>query len=89
MVSDFAFTLYPFIEARIGGDVGLSEQHWNALGRTVKQIHMSRLPPDLMQIVRREVFAPPGRSLISGLEDAVGGGRVLRDPARREFARAS
>ncbi len=40
MVKDFALTLYPFIDGRIGGDVGMSEQQWIELGRTVNQIHI-------------------------------------------------
>jgi spectinomycin phosphotransferase len=85
MVKDFALTLYPFIDGRIGGDVGLSEQQWIELGRTVKQIHSSRLPPDLMKIVPRETFVPPRRSVITNLEKAIDG-QVLADPVQRALA---
>jgi spectinomycin phosphotransferase len=85
MVNDFALTLYPFIDGRIGGDVGMSEQQWIELGRTVKQIHMSQLPPDLEKVIPRETFVPPKRSVIADLEEAIDG-EVLSDPAQRELA---
>jgi len=85
MVNEFALTLYPFIEGGIGGDFGLSEPHWITFGRTVKQIHMSELPPELMPIIPRETFMPSRRSVITDLEEAISG-RVLADPVKREFA---
>ena len=85
MVNDFALTLYPFIDGRIGGDVGMSEQQWIELGRTIKQIHMSSLPPDLKKVVPHETFVPPRRSVVTDLEEAIDGG-VLIDPAQRELA---
>ena len=85
MVKDFALTLYPFIDGRIGGDVGMSEQQWIELGRTVKQIHSSRLPPDLTKVVPRETFVPPRRSVITALEKAIDV-QSLADPLQRELA---
>jgi spectinomycin phosphotransferase len=85
MLNDFALTLYPFIEGRIGGDAGISEQLWVELGRTVKQIHMCQLPSKLMQIVPRETFVPSRRSVIDDLRRAVED-QVIADPAQREFA---
>jgi spectinomycin phosphotransferase len=84
MVNDFALTLYPFIDGRIGGDVGMSEQQWIELGRTVKQIHTSQLP-ELEKVVPRETYVPPRRSVVTKLEEAIGG-EVHSDPARRELA---
>jgi spectinomycin phosphotransferase len=85
MVNDFALTLYPFIDGRIGGDVGMSEEQWIELGRTVKRIHMSQLPPDLKKVIPRETFVPPKRSVIANLEKAIDG-EVPTDPAQRELA---
>jgi spectinomycin phosphotransferase len=42
--NDFALSLYPFIDGRMGADGGLSEQHWRALGATLKQVHGDSLP---------------------------------------------
>lgn len=85
MVNDFALTLYPFIDGRIGGDVGMSEQHWIEFGRTVKQIHMIQLPADLMPIVPRETYLPPKRSVVTDLGDAIAG-QDFTDPAQIELA---
>lgn len=82
-INDFALTLYPFIDGRIGAEAGLSEQHWIALGQTLKQIHTSLLPPELTVIIRRETFVPSRRHIIDRLGDAVGG---RSDPVGREFA---
>jgi len=84
MVNDFALTLYPFIDGRIGGDVGMSEQQWIELGSTVKQIHTHQLPPDLMKVVPRETYVPPRRSVVTKLEEAIDG-EVPADPAQREL----
>jgi spectinomycin phosphotransferase len=85
MVNDFALTLYPFVDGRIGGDVGMSEQQWIELGRTVKQIHMTQLPADMKKVVPRETFVPPKRSVVTDLQKAIDG-KVLADPAQRELA---
>jgi spectinomycin phosphotransferase len=85
MVNDFALTVYPFIDGRIGGDVGMSEGQWIELGRTVKQIHTSHLPPDLMKVVPRETYVPPKRSVVTKLAEAIDG-EVHSDPAQRELA---
>jgi spectinomycin phosphotransferase len=85
MVDDFALTLYPFIDGRIGGDAGLSERQWIELGTTLKQIHLIQLPPDLMNIVPRESYVPSRRSVVTDLEEAISG-QVPTDPVQRELA---
>jgi spectinomycin phosphotransferase len=85
MVDEFALTLYPFIDGRIGGDAGLSERQWIELGTTLKQIHLIQLPPDLMNIVPRESYVPSRRSVVTDLEEAVST-QVPADPVQRELA---
>jgi spectinomycin phosphotransferase len=85
MVNDFALTLYRFIDGRIGGDVGMSEQQWIELGRTVQQIHTSQLPPDLKKVVPRETYVPSRRSVVTKLEEAIDR-EVHSDAAQRELA---
>jgi len=84
-VNDFALSLYPFIDARTGTDVGLSEQHWRALGATLQQIHTRQLPPDLLQIVPREPFIPTRRSVITDLAAGVTK-QDFADPMQLELA---
>jgi spectinomycin phosphotransferase len=84
-VQDFALSLYPFIDARTAVEAGLSEQHWRALGTTLKQIHTRQLPPDLLQIVPRETFTPSRRDVLTDLEVAITR-QSFADPAERELA---
>jgi spectinomycin phosphotransferase len=84
-VNGFALSLYPFIDGRTGVDAGLSEQHWRALGTTLKQIHASPLTPDLLRIVQRETFTPSRRELLPALEAAITR-QDLASPVERELA---
>jgi spectinomycin phosphotransferase len=84
-VSDFALSLYPFIDARTAADTGLSDQHWHTLGTTLRQIHASHLPPELRQIVRHEAFIPSRRHVLTDLE-AVISSDELADPMQRELS---
>jgi spectinomycin phosphotransferase len=83
--ADFALSLYPFVDGRMGADGGLSEQHWHALGATLKQIHTDPLTPELRQIVPREAFVPSRRSVMADLEAAIAG-QALASPQERELA---
>jgi len=82
--NDFALSLYPFIDGRMGADGGLSEQHWRALGATLKQIHSDPLTPDLRRIVPREAFIPSRRSVMTDLEASIAG-QAFANPQEREL----
>ncbi len=84
-VDDFALSLYPFIDGRMGADVGLSERHWRAFGRTVKRIHTAPLGPNLWQTVRRETYIPSRREVLTDLEAAIAQGDLV-DPVQHELA---
>jgi spectinomycin phosphotransferase len=84
-VRDFALSLYPFIDARTAASAGLSEQHWHTLGTTLKQIHSSQLPPELLQIVPRETFTPSRRDVLTDLAAAIAK-HDFADPLERELA---
>lgn len=70
-VGNFTVSLYRFIDARTAVEVGLSEQHWHALGATLHQIHTSQLPTDLRQIVPHETFIPSRRHVLTDLESVI------------------
>lgn len=53
-LGDFRLILYPFIEGHNGYQASLSDQHWVALGKTLKRIHTTVLPPALKARIRRE-----------------------------------
>ncbi|HPL29070.1 MAG TPA: phosphotransferase, partial [Anaerolineae bacterium] len=84
-LGDYALSLYRFIDGRMGADGGLSPEQWRTLGTTVRQVHTSRLPPELRRIVPREAFVPSRRELMEGLEAALDG-EDLAGPAARELA---
>lgn len=81
----FALTLYPFIEGRVGGNVGMTDQHWRELGALMRRVHATQLPPELLAIVPRETFTPVRRELISALEAAIDRPDHA-DPPEREVA---
>jgi spectinomycin phosphotransferase len=84
-VHDFALSLYPFIDARPAAHIGLSEQHWQALGATLQQIHSSQLPPELLRIVPRETFTPARRHVLTDLAAAIAK-QAFAGPLERELA---
>ena len=84
-VNDFALSLYPFMDGRMGAGVGLSDPQWRAFGTTMKQIHSTQLTPDLLQVVRRETFIPSRRNVLGDLEAAIAKGDLV-DPVQRELA---
>ena len=70
-VGDVVLSLHPFIDGCTAADVPLSEQHWRALGATVRQIHGCQLPPDLRPSVQSRPFAPERRGRIAEVEAAL------------------
>ncbi len=84
-VNDFALSLHSFIDGRMGADGGLSEQHWRALGATLRQVHSDPLTPDLRRIVPHEAFIPSRRSVMTDLEVAIAR-QAFAGPQERELA---
>lgn len=81
----FTAILYPFVEARMGADGGLSPDQWTELGRVVGRIHRTALPPTLAGQMRREPFAPLKGDLAWSLHREVASA-VYEDPIRRACA---
>lgn len=54
----FTVLLYPFIEGRSGMNAGLSDSQWIKFGEILKQIHTTRLSPELQDRIAKETFAP-------------------------------
>jgi len=85
VVGNFALSLFPFLEGHRAADVGLSELHWTSLGTMLRQVHASRLPPALMEIMPRESFTPSRRAVLTRLEAQVTA-ELSPDPLKRELA---
>lgn len=84
-IGEFALSLYPFIDGRSGGNIGLSAEHWRTLGALMRRIHSAQLPAELSRLVSREAFVPSRRDLLPALEAAVDR-QPTGDSAAGEFA---
>jgi spectinomycin phosphotransferase len=82
---DYALSLSPFVEGRVGAAGGLSGAQWRALGTTTRHIHDDPLTPALRSLVRRESYAPSRRELLPALE-AVAAAPIAVDPVQDELA---
>src|SRR5579859_2500561 len=49
-------SLYPFIAGDVGWNPPMTENHWRAVGTTLKQIHQVMPSDDLVQQMRAEAF---------------------------------
>ncbi len=67
-MDQFALILYPFIEGRIGMEVGLSDSQWMEFGPVLKRIHSTRLSPELLGKARRETFHPKWSRIVNQLQ---------------------
>ncbi|HEX6817540.1 MAG TPA: aminoglycoside phosphotransferase family protein [Ktedonobacterales bacterium] len=54
----FSWILYPYFEGRDGYEVTLSDGQWGTLGRSLKAVHRTVLPPTLAALVPRERYSP-------------------------------
>jgi spectinomycin phosphotransferase len=57
----YTLILYPYVEGRNGYEMSLANCHWVELGRTLKQVHASKLPPDLASRIRHETYSAAWR----------------------------
>jgi spectinomycin phosphotransferase len=84
-VDSFSVILYPFIEGRIGMEVGLSASQWIAFGSLLKQIHSSPVPAALSRHLRRETFTPKWGPVVKELQHQITADEY-ESPLQRELA---
>ncbi|MCA9942190.1 MAG: aminoglycoside phosphotransferase family protein [Ardenticatenaceae bacterium] len=81
----FTAVLYPFVAGQDAYDREMQPHHWQAFGKTLRQIHSVTLPPALAQALPRESFTGQWRdfvkSTLSWLENA-----QFDDPVMAETA---
>src|SRR5258706_4074816 len=64
----FEWILYPFFESHNAYEAALSDAQWVTLGRSLKAVHSTVLPPALDRLVPREDYASRGRDIVEGYE---------------------
>lgn len=64
-VGRFVLSLYPWIEAHTVAEAGLGLQSWRELGSLLRRIHLTSLPPEILEAVPRESFVPFRRQVLS------------------------
>jgi spectinomycin phosphotransferase len=82
---EYSLILYPFLEADVAIDVGLSEFQWTRFGAAMKRVHSVDLPLQLRAQVREERFSPSWRELAGEIQRALQDG-VSDDASKRELA---
>jgi spectinomycin phosphotransferase len=70
-VGDFFLILYPFVIGNEAMEVGMSDSQWTEFGSTLKRIHDTELPSDILQTVRRETFIPKWSNTTKELQKKV------------------
>lgn len=56
--ADWAAMLYPFIEGDVGWTPAMTDEQWQAVGASMREIHQVTLPPEGFASLRRETFGP-------------------------------
>lgn len=74
-VEEFNLILYPFVEGRVGMEVGLADGQWRELGMVLRQIHGSELPAEMRAQVAKEDFVPVWSKMVRVIEERIGNGR--------------
>lgn len=70
----FDWILYPFFNGHDGYEGALSDAQWVALGRSLKAVHSTTLPPALGQRVPREDYSPRWRDIVRRFDQEVKAG---------------
>jgi len=65
--SQYTLIVYPFIEGEDGFSRSLTDGQWMQLGRALRQVHETDLPPFIEAQVRRETYAPKWRTALRSL----------------------
>src|SRR5437868_225865 len=81
----FDWILYPFFEGTNGFEVALSKTHWMALGASMKAVHTTTLPAELVEYVPREDYSPRLRDSVKAFYKQVQQGSY-DDPIAASFA---
>jgi spectinomycin phosphotransferase len=70
-LNEFKLILYPFVEGSNAVDAGMSEDQWSNLGSMMQKVHASSLPPELLDIMRRETFTLNWLDIVKQLQTQI------------------
>lgn len=57
-LGDYRLTVYPFVAGQSGYEYGMTAAHWHAFGATLRQLHDTPFPAELICTISREDFTP-------------------------------
>ena len=63
-IDDYTLIVSPFVEGQDGFSCDLTDDQWVALGKVMRQIHETDVPPSLQLMIRREAYSPKWREAV-------------------------
>lgn len=66
-IDDFTLTVSPFVDGQDGFSRDLTNNQWYTLGKVMRQIHETNVPPSLQAKIRRESYSPKWRQAVQSL----------------------
>ena len=64
---DFTLIVYPFVEGRDGFSQSLTDEQWQVLGKTLRQIHDADVPLSIQHRIRQEEYSSKWRQMVRSL----------------------
>jgi spectinomycin phosphotransferase len=83
--NEFSLILYPFLEGKVGMDIGLTNDQWIEYGRILKRLHDTTLDDLHASLLKTETFVPKWSPTVREIHRRVQANR-FSDPAEKELA---
>jgi spectinomycin phosphotransferase len=83
-LEDFKVFLYPFVNGRNGYEAPLSDHQWITFGKTLKSIHTTTVPPEILGRIQIEAYPPQARMTVRRLLENIDDDSV-NDPVATEL----
>jgi spectinomycin phosphotransferase len=81
----YKLVLFPFINAKDGYHLKLTERNWLDFGQAMKSIHTMVVPPELRSCIQQETYSPHWRKMTKSLLKQVEGD-TFTNPVAAEMA---
>jgi spectinomycin phosphotransferase len=79
----WTWSLFPYVQARMAVETGLTADQWSTLGLTLKRIHTMQLALDTSRLVPTESYRPSRYDSLPRLAEACR--KASDDPIKRDF----